>query len=85
MRQAIFWHLLLIFAFYGSVFCGRSILMHEMEKNQPNEVAFEEIVDSEFLLNAEKLVHRNKRFLLFTNGGISKVLCKKNLFFFNAK
>lgn len=47
--------------------------MHEMDENQPNKMGHQKSVDSEFLLNADKLLHRNKRYLLFTNGGISKV------------
>lgn len=72
-KVAVFWYLLLIFQFHGPVICGRNILLHEMDRNQPNEIIYEKSANSEFTLNAEKLLHRNKRYLLFTNGGISKV------------
>lgn len=81
MKLAIFWHLLIIFPFFGTVFCGRNILKHEMDENQPNKIGYQKSVDGEFLLNAEKLLHRNKRYLLFTNGGISKVLMQKKTIF----
>lgn len=73
MKLAMFWHLLLIFPFYGFVFCGRNILKYELNEEQPHEFTYQKSVATEFSLNAEKLLHRNKRYLLWTNGGISKV------------
>lgn len=73
IKLVIFWHLLVLFQFFGSVFCGRNILMHEMDEHQPNDIGQQKNVDTEFSLNAEKLLDRKKRYLLWTNGGISKV------------
>lgn len=73
MKLTVMCQLLMAFLFSESVLCGRNILMHGMNENQLNEIGYQKSVDSEFALNAEKLLHRNKRYLLFTNGGISKV------------
>lgn len=56
--------------------------MHGLDDNQLNEIGYQNSVEAGFTLNAEKLLHRNKRYLLFTNGGISKV---SNYFFYDAK
>lgn len=73
MKLTVMCQLLMAFLFSESVLCGRNILMHGMNENQLNEIGYQKSVDTEFSLDAEKLLHRNKRYLLFTNGGISKV------------
>lgn len=73
MKWTVFWHLIALFVFCASVFCGRNILMHEIDENQSMDFGYQKNDEIKFRLNDEKLLHRDKRYLLWTNGGISKV------------
>lgn len=73
MRRASLLHLLIIIVLHESVLCGQNILSNVFDENQPNEFDYQKSDDTEFLLNTDKLLQRNKRYLLWTNGGISKV------------
>lgn len=51
---------------------GKSFLSHDIE-HQP--IGFDQKnTNEEFQLNTETILKRDKRYLLFTNGGISKVI-----------
>lgn len=72
MNQTAFWCLLVLFLFYNAAFGGRKIVSYDND-NQLNQ--FEKVNDdSELLLDAGKVLKRDKRYLLWTNGGISKVI-----------
>lgn len=71
MNQTAFWCVFVLFLFYNAAFGGRSIVSHD-DVNQLNQ--FEKTNgDGEFLLDTGKILKRDKRYLLWTNGGISKV------------
>lgn len=72
----------MIFSIYESAFCGRNILSHEFDANQPNKLDSQKSDDNKFLVDAGKLLQRNKRYLLWTNGGIAKVTA---IFFFKVQ
>lgn len=77
MNQIVLW-CFFVLSLYNAVFCGNTILMY----GNGNELQhFENVNDkTEFLLDTEKVLKRNKRYLLWTNGGISKVILDNVLF-----
>lgn len=59
----------MLFLFNESVFCGRNVLQYEIDDNfdvQKND-------ETKFQSHDEKLLHRDKRYLIFVNGGVAKV------------
>lgn len=73
MNRMEFLCLFVLYLFYNAVFCGRSALFHETE-NQAPDFGSANDGSSDFLLDTGKILKRDKRYLLFTNGGISKVI-----------
>lgn len=75
MNQPIFWCLFTILSLFtwNVVFCGKSVLFSLNEKeNRVNEY-MNANDDNDFLLDTGKILKRDKRYLLWINGGISKV------------
>lgn len=78
MNQTAYWCLFVLFMFYNIVFGGRRIFSYDNE-NQLNQ--FEKTNDDdEFLMDTGKVLKRDKRYLLWTNGGISKVILRNSEF-----
>lgn len=75
MNRLEFWCSFTILALFALnvVFCGKSTLLTLDEADRhPKKDTFADH-DNDFLLDTGKILKRNKRYLLFTNGGISKV------------
>lgn len=56
------------------VFCGKSALFSLNQANNRINEGFGVDDDHDSLLDVDKILKRNKRYLLFTGGGISKVI-----------
>lgn len=75
MNQSVFWCLFTILALFtwNVVFCGKSALLSLNEKENLVKEDINANGDNDFLLDTGKILKRDKRYLLWTNGGISKV------------
>lgn len=73
MNKTVFWSVIILFLMYNAAFCGKSIFQHgnKLELNPMDNHINEE---SDFLLDTGKILKRDKRYLMWTNGGISKVI-----------
>lgn len=75
MNQSIFWCLFTILSLFtwNVVFCGKSVLFPLNEKENHVNEYMNANNDNDFLLDTGKILKRDKRYLLWINGGISKV------------
>lgn len=72
MNQTQYWYIFVEFSVFNAVFCAKSILIPDNE----NKIEYIRNAkdDDVFQLDSEHVLKRDKRYLLFTNGGISKVI-----------